>query len=291
MEQWIRTYTMECGKEGSKGFIIGNINSPTQDALHINFSVEKSDAESSNTAKVQVWNLSDENLKLLDEKDVVLYLKAGYGSNRSLILAGEITSVTTTSDNADRMTEIEVVDGRVALRDSYISISKNGKVNSKTIYDLIASKMGISVVYGPKLKYATLPNGFSFVGKAATGLKKVASACGHQWTIQNGILQITDGNGNGIQGYELSKSSGLINVPKKVTISETTSSTKSDTSEAQTGWEIEYFLNGAIGINDIIAVKSEIVSGYFKVHKITMSGDNMSGDWTCTAEILAIGGS
>ena len=41
-------------------------------------SVEKSNAESPNTAKVQVWNLSDKNLKILDTKDCALELKAGY---------------------------------------------------------------------------------------------------------------------------------------------------------------------------------------------------------------------
>ena len=134
-ENFMRTYTMKCGKMGSKGFEIGNIHGATENTLHISFSVEKCDVESPNTAKVQVWNLSDEKLKILDGKDCIVELKAGYGNNNALILAGNITSVITTPENADRMTEIEVMDGRVELRDTAICISINGPVDCKDVYE------------------------------------------------------------------------------------------------------------------------------------------------------------
>ena len=42
-KNFLRTYTMKCGAMGG-GFEIGNRSSPTETALHISFSVEKSDA-------------------------------------------------------------------------------------------------------------------------------------------------------------------------------------------------------------------------------------------------------
>ena len=45
-ENWMRTYTMRCGKMGKQGFEIGNVNSVTEDCLHVSFSVEKSSEES-----------------------------------------------------------------------------------------------------------------------------------------------------------------------------------------------------------------------------------------------------
>lgn len=158
-KNWLRTYTLKAGKAGSKGFEIGNTKSADQTVLHISFSIEKSDAESANTAKVQIWNLSDKNVKILEEKDCVVELKAGYGSNRTLLLVGNVTSVITTPDNADRMTELEVVDGRVALRDTNIKISLNGVVSSKTVYGMIASKMGLSI------KFAKCRTGIHLLGK------------------------------------------------------------------------------------------------------------------------------
>lgn len=280
-ENWMRTYVMRCGKMGKKGFEIGNIDSPTQDCLHVSFSIEKSSAESPNNAKVQIWNLSPKNLSILDTKDCIVELKAGYGNNRSLILVGNISSAITTLDGADRLTELEVVDGLVELRDTNISISINGKVNCKDVYKKFADAMGISVKFAGDLSFKTLPNGFSYVGKAKGGLQKLANCCGHKWSIQNQVLQITwPGRSVSAKGYLLSAETGLINIPKRITID--------SGDETKTGWEVEYLLNGAIGVNDIVQLKSSTVSGYFLVYKVTMDGDNMEGDWICTAQLLKI---
>lgn len=284
IKNFLRRYTLKCGPMGSSGFEIGNVKSAKDTALHISFSIEKSDAETANTAKVQIWNLSDKHLKLLESKDCIVELKAGYENNMALILVGNVTSVTTVSDNADRMTELEVVDGRVALRDTDVSISMNGAVNCMDVYTQIAAQMGIPVIFAPDITYKILPNGFSFVGTARNGLQKISRCCGHRFSIQNQILQVTwPGRPISVQGYLLNNGSGLIDVPKKVTLSATAGS-----KEADTGWEIRYFLNGAIGINDIVQVESSVASGYFRVQKITIDGDNLEGDWICTAQVLEI---
>jgi hypothetical protein len=278
---WMRTYVMRCGKTGKTGFEIGNIDSNTQDCLHISFSVEKSSSESPNNAKIQVWNLSPHNLKVLDTKNCVVELKAGYGNNRPLIVTGTVSSAVTTLDNADKLTEIEVVDGMVELKNTNIKVSVNGKVNCKKVYNKIANAMGVSVKYAKDLSFKTLPHGFSYVGKAKGALKKMARCCGHKWSIQNGVLQITrPGRSITTKGYLLSEDTGLINIPKRITID--------SGDESKTGWEVEYLLNGAIGVNDIVELKSDTVKGYFLVHKVTMDGDNMEGDWICTAQLLKI---
>lgn len=283
-ENFMRTYTMKCGKMGSNGFEIGNVNNPTEITLHISFSVEKCDVESPNMAKVQVWNLSDANLKILDGKDCIVELKAGYGNSNALILVGNVTSVVTTPENADRMTEIEVMDGRVELRDAVISISINGSVNCKDVYKKIASKMGLPITFADDLSFKKMPNGFSYSGRAKNALQKIAKYCGHRWTIQNQTIQVTwPGRAIGDRGFLLNSDTGLISIPKRITIGST-----SDSEESQTGWEVEYFLNGAIGVNDVVQLQSSAANGYYRVHKVTIDGDNMEGDWVCTAQLLEI---
>ena len=89
------------------------MNSISEDCLHVSFSVEKSSEESPNDAKVQIWNLSKQNLSILESKDCIVELKAGYGNNRSLILVGNVSSAITTLDNADILPELTVLDGLV----------------------------------------------------------------------------------------------------------------------------------------------------------------------------------
>lgn len=279
-----RRYTMKCGPNGGKGFEIGHIHNATEDALHVSFSVEKCDTESPNTAKIQVWNLSPKNLKILDKKDCIVELKAGYGDSLALILVGAVTDVITTADGADRMTEIEVTDGRVALRDAKISVSINGKVNTKDVYKKIAASMGLPITFAKDLSFPNIANGFSFVGKGKQALHKVANYCKHNWTIQNQVIQVTwPGRAINTRGFLLNYETGLIGIPKKITIGSSTQG-----SEQKTGWEVEYLLNGAIGVNDVVQLQSSVASGYFLVYKVTIDGDNMEGDWMCTAQLLQI---
>lgn len=283
-KNFLRTYTLKCGKIGRKGFEIGNLHNATEPTLHLSFSVEKSDTETANTAKIQVWNLSDANLKILDTKDCIVELKAGYDNQNSLILVGNIISVVTTADNADRLTEIEVVDGRVALRDTVLTLSLNGNVSCQEVYQSIAKQMGLPIVFAKELSYRTLSNGFRFVGKARSALQKVARCCGHTWSIQNQVLQITKKDRPiSTRGYLLSQTTGLLGIPKRITIG-----SNADHQESKTGWEVEYLFNGAIGINDVVQLKSKIANGYFRVHKVTMDGDNLEGDWVCIAELFEI---
>lgn len=293
-ENFLRRYVLRCGPSGGEGFEIGNISSAKEEALHISFSIEKSDTESNNTAKVQIWNLSDESLTVFDGADCICELKAGYGDTMALILCGTVTAVTTTLDGADRMTELEVVDGRVELRDTIMSVSLNGTVDTKEVYDKIAGEMGVSIVYAEDLQFPTLPNGYSFIGKGKNALQKITKYCGHEWTMQNQILQITNpGKPLTTMGYVLSADTGLINIPKKITLG-SKSDSKNDSGSgsgatADTGWEVEYLLNGAIGINDTVILESKMASGYFRVYKLTIDGDNMEGDWICTAQLIALG--
>lgn len=273
MDNFIRSYTLKAGVSGKTGFEISE--------LHISFNVEKSTAETPNSAKIQIWNLSEQNLRILDTKDCLVELKAGYGDNLSLLTVGNVVSVVTVMDNADRMTEVEIVDGLVAIRDTVISVSMNGKVDCKKLYEDIAKKMGLTIMLAKDLKFKSFSNGFSFVGKAKNALKKVADYSQQSWTIHNGVLHITNkGRGISSRGYVLSSDTGLISFPKRLGIEKD--------GKSYTGWEVRYFLNGAIGINDTVKVESKTVSGFFLVQSIVMDGDNMDGEWICTAQLLEI---
>lgn len=281
MMNWRRTYTLKAGVRNQTGFLVGNVESADQIALKIDFEIEKADVKSPNTGKITIWNLSDDNLKILEQEKCIVELKAGYDMTMPLALVGAVASVTTSPDNADRQTELQVADGLISVRDIYITVSLNGVVKSQDLYALIASEMRLPIVFSEELAYVDLPNGFSFVGKAKDALQKVATYNGHIWSIQNQIIQVTySGRPLSPIGYVLNSSTGLINVPKRVTI-ETQSS-------KQTGWEVEFLLNPAIGVNDVVRIESKAVNGLFRVQKITHKGDNYEGDWISTAQVFEI---
>ena len=179
MQNWDRQYRFSAGQAGSTGFEIGQGSRP----LHISFSVERADTDSANTAKVSLWNLSPEHLAELNKDDCVVVLKAGYGSVMPLVFTGVVTFASTKLDGSDMLTEIELVDNRIELRDTYVSVGYDGVVNCKTLIQDVADQMGVTVSFSYNAEFKDISNGFSYVGPAANVLTKACDTSGLVWSI------------------------------------------------------------------------------------------------------------
>ena len=281
-----RQYRLAAGPAGGIGFEVGETSKAQPVAPHINFFLQKSDLETQNTGRVTLWNLNPPQLAVLNEKDCVVSLKAGYGSKLALIFDGIVSYVSTTIDSADRKTEIEVIDNLVEIRDTYVSVSYNGTVNWKIIFDDVAAQMGVAVSYSYNAEFVDISNGFSFVGLARDIMTKGCKCCNLSWSIQNGVMQVKKpGDVMSREVYVLSPDTGLLGIPARVVITQDEATGKNTL-----GWDVEYFLNGAINIDDYVKLESETVTGYFRVYSLEISGDNVSGDWICKARLLEVSG-
>ncbi len=81
-----------------------------------------------------------------------------------MIFAGIVSYVSTTIDSADRKTEIEVIDNLVEIRDTYVSVSYNGTVNWKIIFDDVAAQMGVAVSYSYNAEFVDISQRLQFRG-------------------------------------------------------------------------------------------------------------------------------
>ncbi len=292
-----RQYRLKAGVAGTRGFEIGQPTPPHNKALHISFSLERTDSSTLNTAKFSIWNLNQTQLNTLARTNCQLELNAGYGDSRPCIFRGTVTNVNTELEGADRMTEIEAVDGFAQTSDTFVSISYRGKTRAKTVIDDAAKQMGFPVRYSSKASSVALRSyfarGYSYVGAAKNALDAACKIASLQWSIQNGVLQITrKGESISTIAQVISKDTGLIGIPKKiynsaVAAGEDTGSTLQD---SLFGYEVVYLMNGAIGVNDLVKLESQIVTGIFRVYKLTIDGDNLEGDWQCTAQLVEVGG-
>lgn len=278
MRNFKRTYRLAAGQAGGQGFEIGGGDRP----LHISFSVEKADTDSQNTAKVSIWNLNSQHKAELSKKDCCLTLKAGYAEVMPLIFQGIVTFAKTKDDGSDEVTEVELVDNRVEIRDTYVSVSYDGSVNCKTLITDTANQMGVTASFAYNVTFATLPNGYSYVGPARNVLTKACESSGLVWSINNGILQVKKpGDTMSREVYELSAETGLIGSPERVQVSD-------EIEGYDYGWDVEYLMNGAIDIDDYVYLNSKDVKGYFRVYSVSIEGDNMEGSWSCQARLLEV---
>ena len=278
MKNWDRQYRLSAGQAGSKGFEVGNGDRP----LHVSFSCERADTDSANSAKVSLWNLSPEHLAELNKDDCIVVLRAGYGSVMPLIFTGIVTFAKTKQDGSDVVTEIELVDNRIELRDTFVSVSYSGTVNCKTLIQDTADQMGLTVSFSYNAEFKDIPNGYSYVGSASNVLTKACSTSGLVWSINNGVLQIKKPKDTmNREVYELSAETGLIGMPQRVQISD-------EADGYEYGWDVEFLMNAAINIDDYVYLNSIHVRGYFRVYSIEIEGDNYEGSWTCTARLFEV---
>lgn len=277
-QNYDRQYRVTIGN-GAEAYELGGGDMP----LHINFDIQKADTNSSNSGKVTLWNLSKTTLSMLEKNDCRLALRAGYGTRMPLLFEGTVSYASTSLDNADRKTEIELVDSLKSTRDSYLSMSYTEPVSWQKIFDDVADKMGVAVSYSYNATFKDISSGFSFVGKGTDVIAKGCASCGLSWTIQDGILQIKKpGDTMNREVFVISKDTGLIGLPARVSME------KSNTEAKKLGYDVSFLLNGAIGVNDYIKLESNVVTGFFKVFSISHEGDNVSGDWLSTARLEAV---
>ena len=287
---WNRAYRLVAGVAGT-GFEIGSVLESGR-AIHIKFELEKTDVTSNNTGTISIWNLNDQHVSILEQKDCMVELHAGYGASLPLIFCGNVTNPEMEMEGADRKTDIDVVDGRIAVRDTYVAMTYQGEIPVQAIISDCIRQMGITCVYSPgviaTIRQIKLPNGYAYAGAAANCLTQLCGLCGYQWSIQNGVAQIlVPGEPITTQAYILDESTGLISVPKRIVIG-SESKKEGEEKKTQYGYEVEYFLNGAINVNDMVQLQSRNVSGFFRVKNLKIRGDNLEGDWTCTAQLLEV---
>lgn len=288
MENWRRKYRILAGVPGTEGFVLGQETDGK--AIHVNFDIQKTDTQSSNECKLQLWNLNDQHKGVLKEQGCVVEIRAGYGNAVYPAFLGDVTETTEAIDNSDRLVEVELKEGRTAFY-TISNISLTGVFPASQVVTMLLADMGfgssINTEQAAKLMAETkYDNGYAFVGRSVDGLTGVLDKCGCTWSLQNGVMQIyVKGEVVNMNAYVLDVRSGLINIPKRVTISNGSGKNKADIP----GYEIQYFMNCAIGINDLVQVVSKDLNGFFRVQKLHITGDNYDGDWLCTAQVLEVG--
>ena len=282
IKQFDRQYRFAAGRAKGVGFEIGETSAEYPTALRISFTVDKTDAETPNTAQISLWNLNQEHLSMLNEPDCVVTLRAGYGKHMALIFVGVITYIETSLDKGDKETRLEAVDGGIELRDSFVSLSYAGVISTKKIIEDVATEMGVALTFSYNAQFSDLANGFTCVGQARVALDKACAESGLQWQLSNGVLLVKKKNDvMSREVYELTPESGLIGLPKKITYGKDASN-----EGEQSGYEVEYFMNGAIGMGDFIRLESRVTQGYFRIRSIQLIGDNIDGDWMCIAKLI-----
>lgn len=248
------------------------------EALRIQFTIVKSLKREPNTAKITIYNLSEDSRVAFQEKDLPTILEAGYIENRQTIFQGELTFGQNKLDDVNWTTTLQAGDGVKQFKSARINQAIRGPAKATDVLRTAAQALGVGLgniqekiaqgsVRGVLEEFA---NGIVLSGKAERQLTKVARSLGYAWSIQDGeLLFLEDGASKVATLVRLNSRSGMIGSP-----------------EAGDGGivRVRSLLQPELVPGRQINIESRQVNGFFRVEKSTFVGDTRGQDWYVDVE-------
>lgn len=253
--------------------------------INLTFSVTKSSTalKKQNSAEIEVYNLPDEILKVLDKDYPVAFLKAGYENQEIVtLIKGEVVSVSTRKQGADKVTQILMGSGYVALNHETIqAVVPEGKTVKEVIETLQKEMTGISkgVFSGFNINNKVL-YGYSMSGTARETLDNICKTYNLDYNIDNDILYVHDAVGTIDENYSLAplinESSGLIDLPYETRV-EVGNAKKSIKNKG--GVHFKILMNPTLQAGSIVKIESPTINGWYKISDLRHFGGNRINDW------------
>jgi hypothetical protein len=246
--------------------------------LDIEFKVERTLGKSANTAEITIYGLTaDHRHRLCALRRVGVRLEAGYEDEIGLIFAGDLRTVVVEREGADWKTKLTGDDGGPAIRGARVNVSHGPGATVEAVLTDAARAMGVGLgnamtaVRNGNLEGAwqVFVEGVVASGPASRELDGLLASTGHEWSIQNGALQVLRrGQALGGFAYRLSPETGLLDSP----------------SVAKGVLKAKTLMLPQLGPGQPIVVDCETLHGAFRVTKVTINGDTAGDDWGCELE-------
>lgn len=286
MARFNRVYRLLVGHAGKPGTEI-------LPPIRITFDIEKDASEQPNPHKIRIYNLAPATRKAIEEPDLRCVLYAGYAEEDGPILmaSGAVTFAYTFFEPPDVVTELEVHDGYIEIRDTAVSLGYGPGATAGLIIRDIAKQMGLPLIMANDVPDRAWQNGFSFYGPARQALHKVVQGTGLEWSIQNQTLQVVPKRGTTLrQAVVLAADSGLIGYPErtreaakeKARVKDERTGNRANLVSAEQqrdGWRVRSLLLPQVNPGDLVKLESRSTNGFYRAESVKHTGDSDGGDW------------
>lgn len=280
-----RVIELEIGKPGEEGFLFTD--------LKIAFSITKTSDSNANPGNISVTNLSKTTRDRLDDEGLVYVLRAGYaGLNETPLVKelsrGDILDISTRRSGTEIITSFKIGEGTKALAETTLDKSFEEGISVDSLIGEFTKALGVAKGAITGIKEQVFNSGYSATGKVKDRLDEITSKQGLEWSIQNGELIILPENGKTTeQAVLLTKETGLLKVFRE-------KKNKPGQSELADVIKFSSLLIPDIKVGRQIAIfssideigESSLFPAYFTVRKLTFSGDNKDGKFTCEGEAV-----
>jgi len=255
--------------------------------LRIKFQVGKlgkaSKKAKTNDSKIEVFNLSDDTRKIIENKTTRVALAVGYlglgnkdpgspKSNVEQIFIGNVTKVVHHNQPPDIVTEVKVGDGDNHHRNARHTKGYPPNTRLKTVLNDCVDAMQLNHGSQDGIPDRNYPHGITVCGLAKDHLDQLTDSNGLEWSIQDETIQIIPKNGSTSQpAIIIGPDSGMVGSPD-ITLD---------------GIEFACLIQPKLKPGGRVQIKSHFVSGEFIVKKVEHNGDSHYGDFVSKVQAVA----
>lgn len=291
-----RVASLVVGQSGKQGILIED--------LRFSFKIEKTLTETLNNSTLSIYNLNPDSRRLVETPNNAVILNAGYKQESGPVacFVGIVRRSLTVREGQDWRTDFELDDGLIAYRDSKQSISFAPGIGGRDVLIAVSNKFGLPVRPIPDFTNKTYPQGFSFVGRTREAMAKVCNYLNLEWSIQNQEVQIIKKGGSLKRtAIVLNENTGMIGSPalEAKTMSEKAAAKKGITADTAgvikrrkedakgeiedmlevQGYKVVSLLQPTIEPGHVVKLEAAGVNNWFKVEKLTHTGDTHGSEW------------
>lgn len=270
--------------------------------LHIKFDVVKtsSNKDKKNSAQVEIYNLSADRRKALEQPYVQVKLQVGYASTGLVTLfTGQVINISTSGitpyltarRGADLVTRLDIDEFYTELNAKSVGrIVPEGRKVKDVIEEVVKSMEGVvrTRMNGNNIN-TTLPDGYPASGSPRQVLDALSKEYEIDWQIDDAVLYISDRDGSYIRDRsgvpEIGQLSGLIGRPEFVNEDarrfrrEVEGKTPKHSEPRKNSLKLKILLNPTIIAGSIIKLNFEELTGYYKVSEVRHRGGYFENDW------------
>ena len=275
-----RVYQLIVGDTRSNNaFIIEN-------QLQITFDISKStdNKKRTNSAAIEIYNLSPDQLKILDTDYTAAAFSVGYLDTGSLkrVFGGQVTNVAIRKSGTDVICQLQLGSGYTDLNHEVLNeIVAPGQTVKEVAETLRKALPGVSrgVYNGTNLNNEIL-YGYPLMGSPKEMLDQLADKYALDWQVDDDVLYVKNNdranNENFNEAYVISAYTGLVENAYRVSGDRKRS--KKDKAK-KPGVQFKMLLNPDIVAGDIIRLEDTFITGWFRVDSLRHTGGWRSRAW------------
>lgn len=276
-------------KDRQYSLIIGNGSSSALEInnLHITFSVRKSsdNKKRPSKARIEIYNLSPEHQKYVEEPFVEVSLSVGYlGIGMGILFQGQVTVAGTRKNGTDVITELEIDSLYKQLNHRLISRTLPAGTTVKSVIESVSKSIeGVNkVIFSGKNIEKSFLDGYPMNGSPREILNEISEAFEIEWQVDTGTLYIMDRGSSystdSSKAFVISEFSGMIERPYFDNI-EKQRGPKDKIRKARKGVKLKILLNPAIIPGSIIKIEYGDMTGFYKVESLVHTGGYRDTNW------------